>query len=139
MVIAIYYCPIFLNYLIKSILKHIANNLYIIIKQNNKFNGKGEIIKMLNDNQKVQINYVLSVLLGGINIRPITNFEYSNLNFNINEYQTTYDLYASKSFRNDISKLGTIKDLASQAGITIIEPAVFKNEPKGKFFIGRSY
>ena len=94
---------------------------------------------MLNDNQKVQINYVLGVLLGGINIRPITNFEYSNLNFNINEYQTTYDLYASKSFRNDISKLGTIKDLASQAGITIIEPEIMKSEPKGKFFIGRSY
>lgn len=94
---------------------------------------------MLNDNQKTQINYVIGVLLGGINIRPITNFEYSNLNWNINEYQTTYDLYASKSFRNDISKLGTIKDLATQAGITIIENEVFKNEPKGKYFIGRSY
>ena len=94
---------------------------------------------MLNENQKVQINYVLGVLLGGINIRPITNFEYNNLNFNQNEYQTTYDIYASKSFRNDISKLGTIKDLASQAGITIIEPDIVKNEPKGKFFIGRSY
>jgi hypothetical protein len=94
---------------------------------------------MLNDNQKVQINYVLGVLLNGINVRPITNFEYSNLNWNANEYQTTYDLYASKSFRNDVSKLATIKDLASQAGITIIEPAIFKTEPKGKFFIGRSY
>ena len=94
---------------------------------------------MLNENQKVQINYVLGVLLGGINIRPITNFEYNNLNFNQNEYQTTYDIYASKSFRNDVSKLGTIKDLASQAGITIIEPDIVKNEPKGKFFIGRSY
>lgn len=94
---------------------------------------------MLNDNQKSQINYVLGILLGGINIRPITNFEYSNLNWNLNEYQTTYDLYASKSFRNDISKLGTIKDLATQAGITIIEPNIVKSEPKGKYFIGRSY
>ena len=94
---------------------------------------------MITQEQKVLINYVLGVLLGGINIRPITSFEYNNLNWNINEYQTTYDLYASKSFRNDISKLDTIKDLASQAGITIIEPAVVKAEPKGKFFIGRSY
>lgn len=94
---------------------------------------------MLNDNQKTQINYVLGVLLGGVNIRPITNFEYSNLNWNLNEYQTTYDLYASKSFRNDISKLDTIKELASQAGITIIEPNIVKVEPKGKYFIGRSY
>ena len=94
---------------------------------------------MLNDNQKVQINYVLGVLLNGINVRPITNFEYNNLNWNSNEYQTTYDLYSSKSFRNDVSKLGTIKDLASQAGITIIEPDIVKSEPKGKFFIGRSY
>ena len=94
---------------------------------------------MLTENQKVQINYVLGVLLNGINVRPITSFEYNNLNFNINEYQTTYDLYASKSFRNDVSKLGTIKDLASQAGITIIEPEIMKSEPKGKFFIGRSY
>jgi hypothetical protein len=89
--------------------------------------------------QKVLINYVLGVLLGGINIRPITSFEYNNLNFNINEYQTTYDLYASKSFRNDVSKLGTIKDLASQVSITIIEPEIMKSEPKGKFFIARSY
>jgi hypothetical protein len=29
--------------------------------------------------------------------------------------------------------------LASQAGITIIEPDIVKSEPKGKFFIGRSY
>lgn len=94
---------------------------------------------MLNDNQKSQINYVLGILLGGINIRPITNFEYSNLNFNLNEYQTTYDLYSSKSFRNDISKLDTIKNLANQAGIAIIEPNVVKSEPKGKYFIGRSY
>ena len=94
---------------------------------------------MITQEQKVLINHVLGVLLNGINVRPITNFEYNNLNFNLNEYQTTYDLYASKSFRNDISKLGTIKDLASQAGITIIEPEIMKSEPKGKFFIGRSY
>ena len=94
---------------------------------------------MITQEQKVLINYVLGVLLGGINIRPVTSFEYNNLNWNINEYQTTYDLYASKSFRNDISKLDTIKDLAIQAGITIIEPVIVKAEPKGKFFIGRSY
>jgi len=94
---------------------------------------------MITQEQKVLINYVLGVLLGGINIRPITSFEFNNLNFNINEYQTTYDLYASKSFRNDVSKLGTIKDLASQVSITIIEPEIMKSEPKGKFFIGRSY
>jgi len=94
---------------------------------------------MIDESQKSQINYVLGVLLGGINIRPITSFEYNNLNWNLNEYQTTYDLYASKSFRNDASKLDAIKDLASQVNITIIEPSVFKQEPKGKFFIGRSY
>ncbi len=94
---------------------------------------------MLNQEQKVLINDVLGVLLGGINIRPLTTIEYNHLNFNINEYQTTYDLYASKSFRSDISKLGTIKDLASQVGITIIEPEIMKSETKGKFFIGRSY
>lgn len=94
---------------------------------------------MLNQEQKVLINYVLGILLGGINIRPITTIEYNNLNFNINEYQTTYDLYASKSFRSDISKLGTIKDIATQAGYTIIEPIATVKEPKGKFFIGRSY
>ena len=94
---------------------------------------------MITEEQKTQINYVLVVLLGGINIRPITSFEYNNLNWNLNEYQTTYDLYASKSFRNDISKLATIKDLASQVNITIIEPSIVKQEPIGKFFIGRSY
>jgi hypothetical protein len=94
---------------------------------------------MLTQEQKSLINVVLSILLGGINIRPINSFEFNNLNWNQNEYQTTYDLYASKSFRNDVSKLGTIKDLASQVSITIIEPEIMKSEPKGKFFIGRSY
>jgi len=94
---------------------------------------------MLNQEQKSLINVVLSILLGGINIRPITSFEFNNLNWNINEYQTTYDLYASKSFRNDLSKLTTIKDIATQAGYTITEPIATVKEPKGKFFIGRSY
>jgi len=94
---------------------------------------------MLNQDQKSLINVVLSILLGGINIRPITSFEFNNLNWNQNEYQTTYDLYASKTFRNDISKLATIKDIATQAGYSIIEPIATVKEPKGKFFIGRSY
>ena len=94
---------------------------------------------MLNQDQKSLINVVLSILLGGINIRPINSFEFNNLNWNQNEYQTTYDLYASKSYRNDISKLGTIKDIATQAGYTIAEPIAIVKEPKGKFFIGRSY
>jgi hypothetical protein len=94
---------------------------------------------MLTQEQKVLINYVLGVLLGGINIRPINSFEFNNLNFNVNEYQTTYDLYASRTFRNDVSKLATIKDISLQAGYTIIEPIATVKEPKGKFFIGRSY
>ena len=94
---------------------------------------------MLTQEQKSLINIVLSILLGGINIRPINSFEFNNLNFNQNEYQTTYDLYASKTFRNDISKLATIKDISTQAGYTIIEPDATVKEPKGKFFIGRSY
>jgi hypothetical protein len=94
---------------------------------------------MLTQEQKALINYVLGILLNGINIRPITSWEFNNLNWNQNEYQTTYDLYASKTFRNDISKLATIKDIATQAGYTIIEPIATVKEPKGKFFIGRSY
>ena len=94
---------------------------------------------MITQEQKSLINVVLSILLGGINIRPINSFEFNNLNWNQNEYQTTYDLYASKTFRNDISKLATIKDIANQAGYTITEPIATVKEPKSKFFIGRSY
>ena len=91
---------------------------------------------MLSNQEIININSVLAILYNGINIAPLKQSEAHTLNYNQNEYQTTYDLLTSNIFkgRKDLNKIPLLKELATQNNITIIDNPTIKNQPINKFF-----
>lgn len=91
---------------------------------------------MLSNQEIININSVLAILYNGVNVAPLKQNEANILTYNSNEYQTTYDLLTSNSFkgRKDLNKIPLLKELATQNNITIIDNPAIQNQPINKFY-----